>query len=358
MTSRERLVAVLRGGEPDRIPWSPCMDSYFTDSVLIGGKHPDLADAARHMDADHMERHVQVANHKMENVQYELFAKGNEEMERFTTPVGKLEQVYSFSGYTRCYKGHMVSTLEDMKVLKFIIENSHYFHNPTYFLEREAYIGDDGLATTTANTTPIKFLMEFYTGLQNFAYLLYDYESEMNELMEIIHQKNLELLRIIIDSPAEFIFSYEDTSTTVLSDKWYSKYCINPIDEYADMVHKAGKVFITHMCGKLKGFIGLISQGRMDGIDSVCPPATGDLWANEALKTLPGKIVIGGIEPAALQRMTVDETEAYTTAVLESVAPGKRFILSTGDSVAWGTPMDNMKKVGETVARYGKYPIH
>ncbi|MBW2235961.1 MAG: hypothetical protein JRG85_11265, partial [Deltaproteobacteria bacterium] len=33
MTSRERLLAALRGDPVDRIPWSPCVDGYFLSSL-------------------------------------------------------------------------------------------------------------------------------------------------------------------------------------------------------------------------------------------------------------------------------------------------------------------------------------
>ena len=48
------------------------------------------------------------------------------------------------------------------------------------------------------------------------------------------------------------------------------------------VVKGAGKVCIVHMCGKLKGFAAEVGAGRMDGIDSLCPPTTGDFWAHEA----------------------------------------------------------------------------
>lgn len=357
MTSRERLTTVLRGGEPDRIPWSPLISKYYMNSVFIDGKNPDQADAARMMGADHLERHVEVANSKIVNVDYELIQKGNEELERYSTPVGVLEQISEWAGHTRFIKDFMVKSVDDLKILKYIIEHTCYEPYFEPFLEREAYIGHDGLATASVNGTPIKTMMDYFTGLENFTYLLYDFESDMREVMDMIHIKHMDLLKITIDSPAEFIFIYEDTSTTVLSRNWYKDFCMDYINEYAGLVHKAGKTFITHMCGKLKGFIDLLDQGQMDGIDSVCPPDTGDLWAHEALSALPGKLIIGGIEPPALERMSAVETESYVRNVLEAVAPGKHFILSTGDAVAYGTPMENLRKVSEVVVQWGKYPI-
>ena len=148
---------------------------------------------------------------------------------------------------------------------------------------------------------------------------------------------------------------YEDTSTTVMSPAWFKKYAKDYINEYADIMHKNNKVFITHMCGKLTGMVSSLVDGKMDGIDSVCPPTTGDLWSYDALKMLPGKIIIGGIEPPALRRMSVDETKNYVRNVITKSKPFGRFILSTGDATSHGTPVENLKAVTEIIRELGNY---
>ena len=357
MTSKERIMAVLKGKEPDRLPWAPLMDEYYTKSLAINGKIPDTVDVAREIGADIMERHVQTYNVIENNIERKFERNGDKELETIITPVGILKQHYSYSGETRFDRGHRVNTLEDIKVLQYIFENTNYELMPKSFLERQAYIKDDGIATVTVNSSPIEVLTQGPMGLENFTYNLYDNEKEVKELMEVIYNTNLKQLKKLIESPAEVIINYEDTSTTVLSDKWYKEFVSGYINECADLVHKSGKIYITHMCGKLKGFVNIIKNDRMDGIDSVCPPTTGDLWAHEALESFNGKFIIGGIEPSALKRMTVDETEKYVMKILKEVAPWKNFILSTGDATSFGTPIENLKKVSELIRKYGTYPI-
>ena len=347
MTSRERLMAVFNGAMPDRLPWSPCMDNYFTESLPVrtNGKRLDVVDVCRLIGADIMERHVPVARVNWKNTEHIRIQDGAKEIWRVGTPVGNLERISVRAGNTSSVTKYMANSIEDIKVFSYIFEHMECTPDFAYFLALDERIGSDGIATVSAEASPIKVIMELCAGLENTAYLLSDYPDEMEALMEQIHQASLERLKVLIESPAEVIIAYEDTSTTVLSDKWYEKYSSPYINACADLVSKSGKLFITHMCGKLKGFVNLINKDRMHGIDSVCPPDTGDLWAHEALVFWPGKIIIGGIDPVALCHMTADETRIYVQEIIAATAGRSNFILSTGDAVAYGTPLDNLRAV-------------
>ena len=57
MTSKERLLAILKGGKPDRIPWSPLIDGYYVAG--LGRKITDV-EAALEIGADVMVRKTSV----------------------------------------------------------------------------------------------------------------------------------------------------------------------------------------------------------------------------------------------------------------------------------------------------------
>ncbi|MBE3038617.1 MAG: hypothetical protein IMZ62_07385, partial [Chloroflexi bacterium] len=64
------------------------------------------------------------------------------------------------------------------------------------------------------------------------------------------------------------------------------------------------------------------------------------------------KVIIGGVEPAALARMDAGETRAYVTRVLDQMLTLRRFVLSTGDATAYGTPVENLRAVTDVVTNY------
>lgn len=357
MNSKERLMAVLTGKTPDRIPWAPLIDGYYTQSLPEQGLNMNEIEIIKHIGGDILLRHVNIVKSKLRNVEYKTIRKGNEEIRLYETKVGNVESKYIYSGNTCFKKEPFIKSVEDIKTMQYIAENTTYEKDYNLFNEVYATIGESGLASPDIPLTPIQSLLQFEMGIEKFTYSLYDYPEEMEEYMSVLHAKNLENIKLNADSPEnmKIFIEYEDTSTTVMSPAWFKKYAIDYIDEYADILHKNDKIFITHMCGKLTGMLDYLVQGKMDGIDSVCPPTTGDLWSYDALERLPGKIIIGGIEPPALQRMSVEETKDYVRNVINKSKPFGRFILSTGDATSHGTPVENLKAVTEIIKEIGDY---
>ena len=358
MTRRERLLAALRGEDVDRIPWSPCMDAYFTSSLPEQGYNMDLIETLRFLRCDIMERHVPILEAVYDNVSFREIIRGDTIVHEYVTPVGTLVEESKRSGKTTYRSKHLLRSVEDIKIYQYIVEHTSYRPRFDEFLERDRFIGDDGLATPSGNLTPIQSLLQHLMGQDGVVLKLFDHPDEMNQLLETMHQKNLESYRLLAESPAPVVFTYEDTSTTVMNPAMYLTYSAPQLDEYAEILHRAGKVFITHMCGKLKGFAHLIAAGAMDGVDSLCPPTTGDLWAHEAREVWgEDKAIIGGIEPPALVWMSASETVEYVVDVLNRMAPGKAFILSSGDAVSYGTPIENLLAITAIIEQRGQYPL-
>lgn len=359
MNHRERILAVLKGEEVDRIPWSLCMNEYYTDSLPLQGYHMDLIETLRFFRNDIMERHVPIVKEYYKNVSIEVKKYRDTALTEYTTPVGTLTVEQTDAGNTKYISKYLLNNIEDVKIYQYIVENTQY--SPCYkeFLERDAFIGRDGIATPSGNLTPVQRLMQTLMGIQNFVYLMEDYPDEMNSLLQAMHECNKISYQLMAESPSPVVFTYEDTSTTVMSKDMYLKYSAPQLDDYADILHKCGKTFIVHMCGKLKGFADIIKEGKMDGIDSLCPPTTGDLWAHEARNVWgEGKIIIGGLEPPALVRMTVEETIRYTVDVLNRIVPGRAFVLSSGDAVSYGTPVENLLAITRVIELAGKFPLN
>jgi len=357
MNSKERLMAVLTAKTPDRIPWAPLIDGYYTQSLPLQGLHMNEIEIIKYIGGDVLLRHINIVKSKLKNVEYKTFRKGNEELRIYETKVGNVESKYIYSGNTCFKKEPFIKSVESIKTMQYIAENTTYEKDYDLFNKIYTDIGDSGLASPDIPLTPIQSLLQSEMGIEEFTYFLYDYPEQMEEYMSILHENNLKSVKLNADSPENMkvFIEYEDTSTTVMSPAWFKKYAMNCINEYADILHESDKIFITHMCGKLTGMLSTLVNGKMDGIDSVCPPTTGDLWSWDALESLPSKIIIGGIEPPALRRMSVEETREYMRNVITKSKPFGRFILSTGDATSHSTPVENLQAVTEIIKELGNY---
>ena len=176
--------------------------------------------------------------------------------------------------------------------------------------------------------------------------------------MGVMHERNKKQYQCLMEYPCSVIIDYEDTSTTVMSRNMFNEYSVPVINEYADLCHKNGRIFITHMCGKLTGFAKEIGEGRQDGIDSVCPPDTGDLYPWDARRIWgESKLVIGGIDPPTLSWSTPEQATAIAKTVIERVEDKRGFVLSTGDAVAHGTPIENLKAIADLIRAMGSRSV-
>lgn len=359
MTNRERIIAALNGKETDRLPWAPLIDPYFVNSLPNQGYNLDLVDAMKYIGIDIIERHVQAVKGHTRNLNVRTETRGKSTRTYFDTPVGTLFSDTCQTEYTSYVSKHLISTIEEAKIYQYIAENTTYSPDFEYFSSRDKAVGDYGIATPSGPITPIQDMLQYYTGVEDTVYMLADYPEEMDELLSVMHERNLRQYKVLADCPCEVVIDYEDTSTTVMSKSMYENYSAPMINDYADIMHSGGKKFITHMCGKLSGFAETIALGRMDGIDSVCPPTTGDLWPWDARKVFgDSKVIIGGIEPPGLSRMTVEESLQTVVNIIRNMPSLKGFILSTGDAVAYGTPIKNLIAITKLIERLGRESLN
>ena len=369
MTSRERILAVINGGKPDRLPWAPLVGQYYVNSLKEQGiKLEDIApkslakteaikrwvnlyeiEVPKYLGADIIYRHVMVYKIKYNNC--ERFEEMDDDTRRigYVTPMGKIYTEMKIGGGTEFITKYLVKTLDDIKIYSYLIENAEIEVNYQDYKEFDEYIGDNGIATLTGPLTPLQELLQFQMGVEYTAYNIGDYPEEMEELMDKMHELNKKIYKVLAECDAYVTITYEDTSTTVLSKRWYKKYCIKQLNDYTDILHDKGKKHIVHMCGKISKLTDMINQGRMDGIDSVCPPSTGDFEPGDALDELPGKIIIGGLEPPALVTMSPEKTVKYAKEKIKQIGNRSNFILCTGDSTAACTPIENLKAISTLI---------
>lgn len=356
MNGRERVMAALRGEECDRPCWSPLLDGYFASSLPAQGfPRTGLPDLYRMLGADVVLRHVPtVIAEEDPTIVRRSSSGGKRRTDIIETPVGTLTAERGANPWEAWEHTTRfpVRSLADLEICAYMAERTRYRECYSAFRDHSRTVGDDGIATASCGMTPLMLFMEELCGVEGTCFLLADHPAELRTCLERMHAANLEALRVAAEGPAEVIICYEDTSSTLLSPELYRRYCAPSLDEYADLCRAAGKCFLVHMCGKLAAFGADFKAARFDGIESVCPPTTGDIWPHEARAAWgDDKIIFGGLEPAALAWMNIQETTAYVDRVLDALPTFRRFILGTGDATAHGTPVANLRAVSEAVRR-------
>jgi len=351
MTSKERILASFNFKETDRLCFSPLADNYFATSLEKQGHEYDLIKALRYIGCDIIERHSRCYREIHSGKIYaRTDVSGKYFMNVYETPVGTISNRFYFENGTMFLEKHLIESVEDAKIMAYIARNTNIELLHDAFDERKRFLGDDGIPTPTAPCSPLMETLQVLCGLENTTYFLMDDEDVMLDLFDALNERNKVIYKALCDLDSPVVFCYEDTSTTIMSKNWLNEYATPYLNEYADILHNGNKKFITHMCGKLTGFVDdLQCSLKSDGIDSLCPPTTGDLNIWDARKAFPNKILIGGIEPPSLVQKSQKEILENVEEIIEKMPDRRGFILSTGDAVPHGTSIETLKAVADLV---------
>jgi uroporphyrinogen-III decarboxylase len=366
MTSRERLMAALRGQEVDRLPWSPFLAYWWehqskalqdagqiaflkeigADALLRGFVSPFTVSDINGMNGSTLP--------PPPGVELRRSTQGDDIRVWFETPVGALTALSrgSSQGNTRFLIEHPVKRRADYQVLSNIVERMVI--TPAYgpVADQIAAVGEDGLSVPLISPfgkTPFQSLVEHWVGTEQLVFDLMDYPEEVEALLTIMSAKAEQAVRIAAASPAEAFITWEDSSTTNVSPALFRRYIYPDMKRWADIVHDAGKLLVHHACGHVKALLPIMAEEGVDAIESLSPPPTGNIEIWEAQAALCGEVgLVGGIEPVMFLTLGMDELRSYVETLLSRMNH-RYYVLANSDSCPPGVSVEKFRMVTDLV---------
>lgn len=337
MTPKQRLLALMRGEEADRMSWSPFLAYWWECHPEKAGV--DQLDYMESVGADPLLRGFAMpfSFRFGDSVEITSVTKGNTTYETWSTSVGKLVTRYDFSpnGNTRFRSDFPVKTVEDVKTLIRVYEDLQISEEIAATNEAYDRVGERGLLLPLVGAeakTCFQSLVEKWIGTENLAYLACDEPELIDELICTMRRVSDPTARMCAESKPEAFIFWEDSSTTNINPAMFERWTAPEIKFWADTLHSVGKLLVHHACGHLKGLLKNMACTGADVIESMSPPPTGNIDIPEAFALLPENIaIIGGIEPTFFSKCTAEELEeriSYLTAVCKN----RRLLLANSDS--------------------------
>lgn len=362
MTSRERLLAALHGELPDRLPWAPEFNIVFCERILreIPGPEPAPEDiyieACRRMRAECFLR-VDAVEVSYPNVRITEAREGDEITRTYETPAGTLCARSRFLpeiGTDMEYQ-HMVRTVEDVRAYRAMYEDAVYTPRYDYVRARIDAMGESGLISIFGPPTPLLDLIMFQIRLPTIYFLMEDHPQEMADLLETMHRRNCEYYEVAASAPGEVVRSFEDTSTTLISPELYRRWCLRQLQDYRDICHARGKLFVPHMCGLLKGLLPELAETGLDGIEAITPPPLGDCPLGLAREKLgPHVTLIGGLDPTQFVGATPDRTREMILDVLSQIGDGRRVVLGH-EEIHIRADFESVRVIPDLLEEYARF---
>ncbi len=361
MTSKERIIAALHGERPDYMPFAPFL-AYVWES--FPRKIQDAGKLAFHhaIGADPLWRGAPCPVQTITPPELETRTVTSSERSTtvLTTPVGALQMTYakSDSGNTSFLVEHPLKCEEDWKVQMWIEEHTRYAFNPQPVTDHFLGDGQEGLSLgmlVPRLKSAYQLLVEHLVGTEELIYALVDFPDTVHCLWQIMVNKNLEAVRLAIESEYEYFITWEDSSTQNYSPEQYDEFIGTEIGGWCMILGNSGKRYIQHACGHVSALIERMRDHNVFAIESLSPPPTGNITIRDARGIAGGSMgIIGGIEPTQFLNLTESELGPYVESVLEE-ARGGPFVLANADSCPPGVTIEKFKCVSDVARTYKQH---
>lgn len=286
---------------------------------------------------------------------------GDKILTEYETPVGEIYTVHQYaSDFTRALflKEHWIKKREDIKVVKFIVQHSRYKINPEAFLESEKEVGQDGISLVgLPHCLPYIHFGKNDCGWETGIYLLADYPKEVEALLELYEQKAEEAAELLSQGPALVIASGDNMDEWTTPPSVFKKYAIAYYRRISAILHKTGKVFQVHWCGRTRHLLPFVPECGIDVVEAVAVKPMADLTVPEALREVGENVIIQGGLPSIFfcpQGGSREQLKEYVLDLLEKVPHGWRFALGMSDNVPPDADFERVEMVGQLVQEGGK----
>lgn len=352
MKLRERILALLRGDLPDKLPFVHC-DRHFPR----GGVERDVRNRGLGLLC-----YRPCFIESVSRVEVMTKTEGDILTRTYSTPVGSITERLKFGvgygqgRYGRDWKGMQprriefaVKNPEDYDVLRFIVENTHY--KPYYYAieDQKKRLGDDGIVVARLLYSPFQRLLLHWVGPR-----LYIHHARQRELVEAVYtileeRYEAELFPIAADSPSEVVIYGDNIDGVLMSPRIFEQYHLPSYAKCAKILHAKGKLLDVHMDGRLRNISNLIANSAIDIVEAFTPPPMGDLSIEEALSIWEKKILWVNFPSSVSVLMGPSDVKKYLVEQLELMIPGARLLIIA--STENYLPEENLMAMTEIMER-------
>ncbi len=372
MTNRERILAVLDGKSPDRVPWIARLRLWY-GARLNEGNMPKRFQGMSEVEvglalrSGNPARDGKVFKVRYEGMDVELEREPGVIRRRYHTPYGTVVygQIAAGGATNEWIEGglpleHPIRSAEDYKRWEYVVEHTYY--DPTYeeYLAYEAEVGDDGYPMMSAGDCPFHHFLLHLVGYNDAYFHMVDHANEFEHLITVMNQAEKERLwPVVANSPARLILHGSHFDSQMTPPRMFKKYITPFYQEFSALLHSKNKRLAWHADDDTKDILADVKEAGFDMSECFCTAPMVSLTLDEAREAWGTDVAIfGGIPSLVLEpNYSEEEFEKYVLNVLKTIAPGNAFILGVADNVMPTSLIERVERISELVEQHANYPI-
>jgi len=370
MTPRERLLATYRRQTTDCV--ASLADLSYWHAGNGGGKFiPGKTDGANREKVEDLLKlhrktgsaiHVNLGTFYRErldgDIRVDSGIRGETYYHRFETPMGSVEErrEWSDASFSWPIVHHMVQSVEDLKIIRYIFEHTNYEPNWDLFHEVDRQVGEWGVPLVPVPYTGMGFLMSRYLGLEQTIFLAIDEPEEIEATVKTINENHKKAFECMVDGPSEVMFNSDNLSADIQNPPWFNKYSGDHYRWMAETAHAAGKPLVTHIDGRLRGLLKTAAEVGVDAADAVTPAPHGDLSPQECRDEAGNRLTLsGGVPPSFFHpEFPLKQFDESVEKWLALAEQSSALIIAPGDQLPPDGELDRVTRMVE-MANAKKY---
>jgi uroporphyrinogen-III decarboxylase len=360
MTNRDRILAVIEGRKPDRIPWFPRLLLWYnfhksSGTLPVKYREWELRDIERDLGMGTPARNATIFSTRTESVETKTHRSGDEIFTEYITPVGTVSTKHIVveklhrAGMSSYQMEHLIKRPEDYGVVEYIIEHTKL--TPTYdqYIAYDRDIGEDGLPMVALGACPMHKLMREYLGYEKSIFEMVDHPDRIERLLRVITDHDKEMQKIAVQSPAKMILHGEHFDSMITPPPLFAEYFKPYFQEFAELLHSKDKILVCHADADSSQLLDLIRESGFDMAEVFTTEPMVPCTLEQAKEAWGNDVIIwGGIPSVILCEPVSDETfEAYMADLFETISLDDRFILGVADNVMPETKFDRIVRISE-----------
>ena len=353
MTSRERITAALLGRNVDHLPFCPFL-AYVWESFPREFRDQGPLAFHRLVGADPLWRGAPCAVRAIppESLETHTREDRGRTIQELRTPVGALRLAWAHSeaGQTRFLTEHPLKTEADFKVQLWVEEHTRLAYDAAPVTAHFAGDGGEGLSLgmlIPRGKSAFQSLVEHWVGTEELVYALADFPGTVEALWQAMVANDMEAVRLAVQSPYEFLITWEDSSTQNYSPSQFDRYIGAEIGDWCRVLSAHGRRYIQHACGHVGALVGRMQAHGVHAVESISPPPTGNISIRDARQIAGTRMgIIGGIEPTRFLQLSLKQLGPYVESVIAEGAGGP-FVLANSDSCPPGVAVEKFRLVAD-----------
>lgn len=366
MTPRERILAILKGEQPDQVPWCGDLDYWANSLITRGLKSRDFIKSDDYIQ---WHRDLRVGFYLQgyfpfkqiyEGCDVKEWTEGHKRFKEIITPIGSVRECWEYipTSFSEGPIEHFMKSEEDIPVMKFIYENSRFEPDYDFAYKRKQQVDDQGVVLCYLPKSPFMHLLALEAGVMSVTMAALTTPVEFQDLLDTMKKAFDQAAQIAIDSPAEVLMIPENLSSEMVGPELFEIYMYDYQKEWTSKIREAGKYSFIHIDGTLGGLLRQEASVGFSVLEALTPHPVGDLRF-EDLSDFVGdskSILWGGIPGVYFTDcVSNEEFERHVKHVLSIMVKEPRYVLGVADQVPPDGLESRVRRVAELVDEFGKY---